>query len=372
MNQNNETTNSGAETNILLVSKNSPEYLELLRLKRNEQSKISKQKKKEAAIKNNFVDKPISDIKKSVDEESPESLELLRIKRNEYSRLYKQKKRDEAKDNNNKIVTTTDSTILIDNKIKITVENIVKTITKTNIEVNNKNIEDTSILNKSNSQLETLSTSESVINENEIDDNYEVFNSYNNKNKNLENEFFQKTGLIFNSFYKTYYPKLYWYILKIVKDPDQAKDVVNVAFMQSLNKIDSYNPEYNFSTWLFNIAQKYAFTYLKEKSKFLSVDEKDENGNTLLNYFESKIEDKEVEDNQIIITKYNYMLKQIELLPEKYKNVITMRELDNLSYDEINEYLGIGLQNVKNQIRNGRLLLQKMTKEYFEKIDKTM
>lgn len=270
---------------------------------------------------------------------SPEHLEMLRLKRNEQSRLSKQKKRNAAKG------------IIIGSKPTV--------------------ITDTTILNKSNTQLEVMAAEETKEQSAELDVLYEEFSTESN-NRDLEAEFFNKTNMVFNVFYKNYYPKLYWYILKIVRDPDQAKDVVNVAFMQSLNKIDSYNPEYNFSTWLFNIAQKYAFTHLKEKAKFFSIDEKDEDGNTLLNYFESKIESKSVEDNQIIMTKYKYMIKQIDLLPEKYRRVIVMRELDNLSYEEINEALGIGLQNVKNQIRNGRIKLQGMVKEYFDKVDRSM
>lgn len=205
----------------------------------------------------------------------------------------------------------------------------------------------------------------------EVPDN---INFISKDTKVYEKEFEKRTGKNFNQFYKTYYPKLNWYIMRIVNNSDAAEDLVNMAFMQSLNKIDTYLPEYSYSTWLFNIAQRLAFTYLKDLKKMptSSIDEQDDEGNSLKEHLEATLEHTEPDDNTKTRLKYEYMMRQIDLLPEKYKTIITLREIDGLTYKEIDEVLNIGEQNVKNRIHNGRLLLQKKVEGYFKMIEETM
>jgi len=63
------------------------------------------------------------------------------------------------------------------------------------------------------------------------------------------------------------------------------------------------------------------------------------------------------------------MVDQINNLKEPYKTVIEMREIKKMSYDEISKKLGKNLSTIKSQIRNGRSILIKDTKDKFKKID---
>jgi RNA polymerase sigma factor (sigma-70 family) len=67
--------------------------------------------------------------------------------------------------------------------------------------------------------------------------------------------------------------------------------------------------------------------------------------------------------------KANVMVDQINNLKEPYRTVIEMREIKKMSYDEISKKLGKNLSTIKSQIRNGRSILIKDTKDKFKKID---
>lgn len=309
------------------------------RLRRNEQSKACRLRKKMREESTT-----IPKIKKIAT--SKLSDEEKRLRRNAQSKACRLRKK-QLVNSNNKVETTT--------------------VTNTTINL----IENpTSILvGRTNNQMDTEAMASST--DTEIP---EIIDFIGNDTIVYEKEFLKRTGKDFNHFYKTYYPKLNWYIMRIVNNSDAAEDLVNIAFMQSLKKIHTYLPEYSYSTWLFNIAQRLAFTYLKDIKKMptSSIDEQDEDGNSIKQHLESTLEHTEPEDNTKTMLKYEYMMKQIDELPEKYRIIITLREIDGLTYKEIDEVLHIGEQNVKNRIHNGRLLLQKKVESYFKMIEETM
>jgi DNA-directed RNA polymerase specialized sigma24 family protein len=79
-----------------------------------------------------------------------------------------------------------------------------------------------------------------------------------NEEKNLKecSDIFKKRqDMILMIIIKNNKPKLIWLLMKFTKDKEVAEDFVQEAFIQSLNKIDLYNNEYAYITWLSRIAQ---------------------------------------------------------------------------------------------------------------------
>jgi len=187
--------------------------------------------------------------------------------------------------------------------------------------------------------------------------------------KEHEDLFKKQTGLDFNYAYNKYYTKLVYYISKRCPDIQQAEDLSTKSFIRSIEKIDQFDKtKAQFSTWLFRIGRNIAYKEMDDNKHISSIDvEYDKQGTTMKEFIPNSEED-EVED--LIIKKGRIMLEHISKLREPYRRVIEMRELDNLSYQEISEILGENLNTIKSRIKNGRILLINSTKKEFKLLDK--
>ena len=185
-----------------------------------------------------------------------------------------------------------------------------------------------------------------------------------------EKLFVEKTGKDFSTLYKKYYPKLIYYTSKMCNDPQKTEDIATDSFMTAFENIDKYESDKaQFSTWLFTIAKNLALQAIKNDKKSVSLDvEYDDEGTTMKDFIPEFYEN-EMELHESNDIKANVMVDQINNLKEPYKTVIEMREIKKMSYDEISKKLGKNLSTIKSQIRNGRSILIKDTKDKFKKID---
>lgn len=163
-----------------------------------------------------------------------------------------------------------------------------------------------------------------------------------------------------------YQKPLYFHVLKMVKDPEQVEDLVQEAFMKAFNNIQSYNTNYAFSTWLYRITTNHTIDYLrKRKLKTTSI-------HNPIRTKDGEIEieiSSENETDRLIIRKERKAIihEAIRNLPKKYRQVIEMRHLDEMSYDEIAEELDLPLGTVKAHIFRAREMLYKALKDKQDK-----
>lgn len=156
---------------------------------------------------------------------------------------------------------------------------------------------------------------------------------------------------------------LYYYILKMVSDHEQVEDLVQEAFVKAFDNLDTYSTNYAFSTWLYRIAKNHTIDYLrKKKLKTLSIDSpvKTKDGE-----MEMQLPDESASTDQGIIKKQRKQIVQqaIADLPEKYRKVIKLRHMEELSYKEIAKKLDSPLGTVKAHIFRARELLYKKLKD---------
>jgi len=154
----------------------------------------------------------------------------------------------------------------------------------------------------------------------------------------FEIKFKEKIGENFNTYYKSHLPKLTWYLTKYTKNVELSEEFANLAFVQGLEKIDSYNSELSkYITWLTTIAVNLVIKNYKDNKRYniVSIDKELRNESTLTDFlcYDDNEEDKILNDE--IKYKSDLVKDVIYSLPDKYKKVMILREIDNKPYKEI-------------------------------------
>ncbi len=160
-----------------------------------------------------------------------------------------------------------------------------------------------------------------------------------------------------------YQRALYFHISKIVKDREHIEDLVQEAFVKAFGNLTSYNTDYAFSTWLYRIATNHSIDYLrKKKLQTFSIDEpvKTREGEMRV---QLKDEDSATDRRIIRNQRAEIIRSAIDNLPEKYRQVIEMRHMEEKSYQEISEELDLPLGTVKAHIFRAREMLNKALQE---------
>ncbi len=151
-------------------------------------------------------------------------------------------------------------------------------------------------------------------------------------------------------------------ILKIVRDQETAKDLVQETFMKAFSSLASYRSEYRFSTWLYKIAANASIDFLRKKRiHALSLDRPLQTADGTI---EIEVPDYSNNPEQNLVRKEQRtgIEQAIESLPPKYREVIVYRHKDDKSYEEIADLLNVPVGTVKARIFRARVLLKKKLK----------
>lgn len=166
----------------------------------------------------------------------------------------------------------------------------------------------------------------------------------------------------FRKLVNKYQTPLYYHVVKMVKDREQVEDLIQEAFVKAFDNLKSYNTSYAFSTWLYRITTNHTIDYLrKKKLQTMSINEPVKTRDGEMNV---QLPDADAGADRSIIRKQRQKIIRdaIHDLPEKYRQVIEMRHLEELSYQEISEALDLPLGTVKAHIFRAREMLYKELK----------
>lgn len=167
-----------------------------------------------------------------------------------------------------------------------------------------------------------------------------------------------------------YRDSIYFMLLKMVNNKDDADDLTIEAFGKAFNKLHQYTPNYAFSTWLFKIASNNCIDFIRKKKKnfVLSLDKPLEgaDGGEMTYDVPSNTPDPE----EIFIKAQKVILMQVlvERLKPRYRTLVELRYFKEYSYEEIAVELDLPLGTVKAQLFRAREFLYNILKNSKEKI----
>ena len=150
------------------------------------------------------------------------------------------------------------------------------------------------------------------------------------------------------------------HIARYVSQKEDIEDICLESFQKAFSQINTYNPEYKLSTWLYRIARNTAFDHL-------SKHDRERNYIPTTSISEDIAELKELpatmhnpEEDIINQQEYDKWLNNIEKLKDDYRIVAKMNLIDNFGYKEIADSLEIPINTVKTKIRRAKAQLLKM------------
>jgi RNA polymerase sigma-70 factor (ECF subfamily) len=165
----------------------------------------------------------------------------------------------------------------------------------------------------------------------------------------------------FSELLERYSSKVYTTILLIVKDRYKAEDLMQECFMKAIDRMSRgvYNEEGKFGPWISRMAHNMAIDHFRKQKRNPTVILED--GSPVFNtmeFTEDSIESVQIEKDR------NIRLKElINELPETQREVLIMRHYSNLSFQEIAEETGVGINTALGRMRYALINLRKKIKQ---------
>ena len=162
-----------------------------------------------------------------------------------------------------------------------------------------------------------------------------------------------------------YRTRLYNCIYRMVHNTESAEDLVQETFLRVYRNRHNYKAISNLSTWIYTIALNLARSELRKRKRrqFFSL-----NASPHENSTRESIDlpdtgagpGDHLEQNEL----GRAIQRAIDQLPEKYKSVIVLRDIEEMSYEQIGDILRCPTGTVKSRVNRGRLRLQEMLRQW--------
>ncbi len=159
----------------------------------------------------------------------------------------------------------------------------------------------------------------------------------------------------FDELYKLTAPKVYFIACKICRNEHDAKDILQETYITVLEKIDTIDPEKNFTAWLYQVAANKSKNLLKFKKHYLLSEDETEiienlSSEDLLFNPEEQVDLEELK---------NEVMAAIDKLSDEKRACIILMYFANLSVNEIAQSLDLSVSTVKNRLFAARKSLKK-------------
>ena len=180
----------------------------------------------------------------------------------------------------------------------------------------------------------------------------------------LYNEYLDGNKKAFETLYNKYERKIQYFIYNIVKDYQRAEDITQDVFIYVMqNRIKQ---GYTFKYYIYLVAKSRAYNHINTEKNRMKINEQ---------YFSNESDQVEQDVADIVTRneKRKEILNAIDMLDNKYKNAIYLVKIEELTYKETAQILGMSVQNVKNLIHRGKKELYKiLIKKGYDEMNKVL
>lgn len=154
----------------------------------------------------------------------------------------------------------------------------------------------------------------------------------------------------FSEIVARYQDRIYRFLVRLTRSPDAAQDLTQDTFLRAYQSLARWRPDAQFKTWLFQIARNLAFDRLRREKRVVFVELEED--------FPLQ-EDPAAGPDTLLETAQRYRLLETALaqLPAEHREILLLREIEEMTYDEIALVLKLNLGTVKSRIARARVAL---------------
>jgi len=158
-----------------------------------------------------------------------------------------------------------------------------------------------------------------------------------------------------------YKDKIFHHAYRMLNNKHEAEDAVQDTFLRLYKNLDRYDESQKFSTWIFRIATNLCIDRLRKRRPTYSLDAEVTDGDGTSNDFYTMMpSDEDTPEKQVIVSEtQQQILNAIETMPEKYKSIVMLRYMQDLSLQEISDVLDMPVTTIKTRLHRGREFLRK-------------
>ncbi len=158
----------------------------------------------------------------------------------------------------------------------------------------------------------------------------------------------------FEALVRAHEKNVYNLALRMTGDPQDAEDMAQEAFLKAYRSLGDFRGESRFSVWLYRVVSNVCLDFLRRRSRrpSVSLTEEDDEGEEL----QRDVPDERFSPEALLERKLTREAVRAGLreLPEEQRQILLLREIEGLSYEEIGEILDLEPGTVKSRIFRAR------------------
>jgi len=161
----------------------------------------------------------------------------------------------------------------------------------------------------------------------------------------------------FTALYQKYKNNIFSYVYYLAGDQTAAEEICQDVFLKVYLNITKFEGRSSFKTWIYKIAKNTYLDYVRTKKGEVGIEN--------LEYFSKELVDKSMgpEEHTVNNERKKFIGKTLDKMGDKYRTLIILRDIQNLSYQEISEITQMELNTVKVGIYRARREFQKIYQE---------
>ncbi|MFN3652426.1 MAG: RNA polymerase sigma factor [Armatimonadota bacterium] len=174
--------------------------------------------------------------------------------------------------------------------------------------------------------------------------------------------------LSFEQIVEKYERKIFNLVLRQIGDREEAEDLTQETFVNAFKSFPTFRGDCKIHTWLCQIALNQCKNRFRQRDRRRTVEGPSLDAPTHADEEFRPLEipdwDQSPQDVLIRNETYRYVLRAIASLPDDYREVIILCDLQHLPYQDIAQATGLSLEAVKTRIHRGRLMLRRKVEAY--------
>ena len=167
----------------------------------------------------------------------------------------------------------------------------------------------------------------------------------------------------FEKLVRKYQDRLYNTMVGVTGCPHEAEEVVQDAMLQAYSKLNTFQGKSQFYTWLYRIAFNQSVSRQRKKRPRVSLDQMQENSGV-----EPPDENELPTTNLERTERAGQIRAALENLPEDYRSVVVLREMEDFDYETISGMLEIPVGTVRSRLHRARTMLRGYLKQSIEEL----